>query len=174
MVAITLGCGRRKPQGQLAELSDTDLIDSLGRTLVLHAGTETWWSGATFTGNYRSDDRWLCQQVIGLDIDHYDTLGQHAPLSEEAAQVLRETLPQAPCTWTHMTPRGARLIVLLDKPIIDQLMYPLAWQALCTRIAPWVPKLPVGSLRIDETCKDLSRFFWAPRATVAGIARGVA
>ena len=172
MTALTFGQGKRRPQGQLVELDSSDLRGSLKSLLVDHTGVETWWSGAVFNDNYRQNDRWISQQVIGLDVDYSDPIGQHAPLTDEARQVLVAAFPGAPCAFAHLTPRGARLIVVLDKPIVDRLMFPLAWSSLHAHLSLWVPRVEVGSLEIDKTCRDLARYFWAPRATVDGVARG--
>lgn len=171
-LAITIGRGKRKPQGELVELDESSPAESLGLLLSQHVGVEAWWSGAVFTEHYRHSDRWISQQVVGVDVDYHDSLNQHSPLTEEARLALVAHLPSAPCTWAHLTPRGARLVVLLDTPIIDQLMYPLAWSSLTAHLTRWLPKLTAGYLRIDDTCRDLARYFWTPRATVDGVVRG--
>lgn len=171
MIAVTVGRGQKKPQGELVELDENNPVASLGLLLSRHTGIETWWSGAIFNDHHRSNDRWVSQQVIGIDVDFHDALEQHAPLTEEARSALTAALPSAPCTWTHLTPRGARLVVLLDTPIIDRLVYPMAWSSLTAHLARWVPKIAVGCLRIDDTCRDLARYFWTPRATVGGFSR---
>jgi hypothetical protein len=169
--SITCGRGKRRPQGELVELDEGDLVSSLGLFLSQHAGDDAWWSGANFTDHYRHGDRWISQQVIGLDVDYRDAVGQHAPLPPPTVEILSEALPHSPCAWAHLTPRGARLVVLLDTPIVDQLVFPLAWQALHARVLPWVPSVEVGSLELDHTCRDLARYFWSPHATIAGAQR---
>jgi hypothetical protein len=169
--AITFGRGKRRPQGALLELDEGDLVSSLGLFLENHLGEDAWWSGAVYTGDYRHGDKWISQRVIGLDVDYLDAVGQHAPLNEPATEALSDALPLAPCTWGHLTPRGARLVVLVDAPIIDRLAFPLAWQALYTRLSQWVPKVEIGKLEIDRTCRDLARYFWSPKATIADAVR---
>lgn len=172
MIALTIGRGKKRPQGEPVELDESNPTAALGFLLSQHTGIEAWWSGAVFTDHHRSNDRWVSQQVIGVDIDYHDTLGQHAPLTEEARTALRTTIHPALCAWAHLTPRGARLITILDSPIVDRIMYPLAWASLTTRLSRWVPKVSTGSLRIDDTCRDLARYFWSPRATIDGVVRG--
>jgi len=171
-LAITVGRGQKRPQGELIELDEKNAVDSLGQALSEHTGIEAWWSGGIFLNCHRSIERWLSQQIIGVDVDYHDPLDQHAPLTDEARESLAGALPKAPCTWGHLTPRGARLVVLLDTPIIDRLMYPLAWSSLIAHLGQWLPKIEVGTLRIDQQCRDLARYFWSPRATVGGVARG--
>jgi len=171
-LSVTIGRGKKRPQGELVELDDSSPAASLGLLLSQHTGIEAWWSGATFTDNHRSNDRWISQQIIGVDVDYHDTLGQHAFLTEEARKALRTAIPSALCAWAHLTPRGARLITILDSPVVDRGMYPLAWASLTTRFSRWVPKVSTGSLRIDNTCRDLARYFWSPRATIDGFVRG--
>jgi len=172
MCLLTVGRGQKRPQGELVELDDDDLTSSLDRVLSQHTGIEAWWSGGIFADNRRSIDRWLKQQIIGVDIDHSDALGQHAELSDEARQALLGALPAAPCALAHLTPRGARLIVALDAPIVDRLAYPRVWKSITDAIVPWIPKLTIGSLALDVACRDLARYFWSPRATVGGVVRG--
>lgn len=166
--AITLGRGKKRPQGELVEF---DTYEDLDRILALHTGVEAWWSGGIFTENKRGNDRWLSQHVIGLDIDHHDHIGQHTPLTELARQQLEAALPNAPVSGCHITPRGARLVVLLTTPIVDPVAFPIAWASMRAKVMTWLPKIEVGSLRVDEACRDLARYFWAPRATVGGIVR---
>lgn len=169
--AITLGRGKYEAHGDVAELGN-DVVTSIAELLSEHTGVEAWWSGGVFRDNHRTNETWIAQQIIGIDVDHHDPLGQHAPLSPEASQLLRQQLPLAPSTWQHPTPRGARLIFVLDEPVIDERLFPMAWQWCREQALSWLPNLEVGSLRIDPSCKDLARFFWAPLATVGGIARG--
>lgn len=169
--AITLGRGKREARGKRVELG-SDVGISLAEVLSEHTGVEAWWSGGIFNNNHRTNDTWIGQQVLGIDVDHLDHLGQHAFLTPEARQTLEAELPKAPCAWRHLTPRGARLIFVLDTPIVDERFFPSVWKWFLQQAFQWVPKLEVGSFHIDPSCKDFARFFWAPLATVGGIARG--
>lgn len=170
-IVLTVGRGRRRPMGARVEIDPTSPVDALGLALSLHDGEDGWWSGGAFVDDRRANDRWCAQQVLSVDVDHHDPLGQHAPLTDEATATLVEALRVAPCTLWHLTPRGARLVFLLDVPIVDKATYARAWKSLAARWSAWCPRLSLGELRVDDQCKDLARFYFTPNATVDGIRR---
>lgn len=165
------GTKKPKAEGFRIELDPLAPIESLGLFLCLHQGIDAWWSCATYTDDYRKNENWQSQIALSVDIDHHDTLGQHAPLSEEARKLLEEAFPRAPGTWGHQTPSGARVIAFLDQPIVDASVYTRVWEAFVARVSVWCPRLSVGELRVDTTCGDLARFYYTPRSTAKGVKR---
>jgi hypothetical protein len=165
------GAKKPKAEGFRIELDPSAPIESLGLFLSLHQGRDAWWACATYTNDYRENENWQNQIALSVDLDHHDALGQHAPLSDEARKLLEEALPTAPGTWSHLTPSGARVIALLDQPIVDASVYPRVWGAFIERVRAWCPSLTVGELRVDTACKDLARFYYTPRATAKGVKR---
>lgn len=159
--SITVGRGLRRPAGEPCNISAAPL-ELLRVVLEQHDGDEAWWSPGIFADAKRSNANWRAQFVMAVDIDAEDPLGQHVepdvPLDFEGV----------PCTYAHATPRGARLVFLLDRPILDRDAYPRAWLELVKRVESWLTQ---PGFAVDRQCKDLARFYWTPRATVSGHAR---
>lgn len=159
--AVTIGNGLRRPGGDLFNISEAPL-EMLRVMLETHDGAEAWWSPGIFADARRSNDRWRAQFVMVVDVDFEDAMGQHV------APDVPLDIAGAPCTHAHATPRGARLIFLLDQPIVDRAAYPRAWAAIVERAQAWLTQ---PGFVVDKQCKDLARFYWTPRAHVEGVAR---
>jgi len=159
--AVTIGRGLRRPGGDLFNISEAP-FEMLRIALEEHDGPEAWWSPGIFQDAKRSNDRWRAQFVMVVDVDHEDAMGQHTAPEEPL------DLAGAPCSYAHTTPRGARLVFLLDRPIVDKASYPRAWASIVERAERWLQQ---PGFVVDKQCKDLARFYWTPRATVEGFSR---
>jgi len=159
--AVTIGRGLRRPGGDLFNISDAPL-EMLRIMLEGHDGDQAWWSPGVFQDARRSNDRWRAQFCMVVDVDFEDAMGQHVEPPEPLE------LKGAPCTYAHVTPRGARLIFLLDKPLVDRASYPRAWSTIVDITQRW---LTSPGFVVDKQCKDLARFYWTPRALVDGVQR---
>lgn len=169
-IELTYGKGRTRARGARVELDPTAPVDALGVFLAEHVGDDAWIAPATYRGDHRKQPNWQAQRVLSLDIDYYDDLGQHAALRGVDRTAVEAWLPSSPCTWGHVTPRGARLYFLLDVSIVDAAAVVRAQSELARRLV--LPSLERGQLVIDQKCvKDGARFYFAPRATVDGVER---
>lgn len=162
--AVTIGRGLKRPGGDLFNISESP-GEMLRIALEQHDGPEAWWSPGIFADARRSNDRWRAQFVMVVDVDYEDAMGQHVAPPEPL------DLTGAPCALAHVTPRGARLIFLLDRPIVDRAAYPRAWAAIVERAERWLSQ---PGFVVDKQCKDLARFYWTPRATVESSPRTAA
>jgi hypothetical protein len=166
--AVTLGKGKQRPQGALRELAEWTPA-ALAELLAAHVGTEAWWSFHAWEGDYRAAVKWRRSWGIALDVDTPD----HRPLtvaerSELDAAARAGTLPGH---LFHLTPAGARLILMLPEPLNDGPRYRAAWRAFAARARQALDAIGLHELRVDESAGDLARFFYAPKATAKGIDR---
>lgn len=149
---------RTRAQRQHVE-SVRDLAIFIGRL----TGTEAWWSGHLWAEDTRRVANWRSSQVIVVDVDwHQDD--RHA----EPPDDVREQVVQIDCSLWHHTPRGLRVVYVLDLAVGDATRVQLLQKAAARRIT--LSGLPEG-YRVDEQATDLARLVYAPRATVAGVER---
>ena len=164
---VTLGLGVRRPQGRRVALDPADPVTDLARILNQHRGDEAWWSPSVFDCDHRSDASWQCATVLGVDVDfHRD--GKHVEVSAEALQcVARLTLPG---TLWHPTPRGLRVVGLLDQTIVEASKYEHAATVFAGEVANALSC--VRGLHVDfGASADHARLLFTPRATARGVER---
>lgn len=182
-VHVTVGDGVRAPQGRRVEVSRNpdSLADLLGRGLV-----ESWWSGHLWTGDYRLKDRWERAGVIAIDVDGTWREKELRPgkkrldraeVPEEAhAQFLERLVSDWSGRWSlaHTTPRGARLVWILEEDLTDRGAIDGAIR-LCSALAGGVIAgilVDGGEYEVDTKANaDLARLYYTPTAEVGGVVR---
>jgi hypothetical protein len=133
------------------QLDASDLLDVVytGRAITTH-----------HRNNWRATENYLCGQHIGLDFDTEDTRSTLAHLDNDKFVARYAAFVHTTISHTPDHPR-ARVIFLLDQPIIQPKNYALAASALL-----WL----FGTA--DRQCKDVCRFFYgAPGCDVEYINR---
>jgi hypothetical protein len=71
-----------------------------------------------------------------------------------------------------MTPRGLRLIALLDRRIKDAALFERATASFCAAACEWVLREGLDGLEVDVGCSfDRARLLYSPRSVVGGITR---
>ena len=164
---FTLGVGRRSSRGMRVTIPAAKLAD----TLAAHAPgrAEAWWSVHVWEGDHRGKERWQAASGICLDIDH-EVDGVHcAPPPETRAQ-MDDAVQAMPGSLFHHTPRGARVIFVLDAPCRDQSLYLRACEGAIRLVSRAIAHIPSYKIDRKASC-DLARLMWAPTTTVDGQAR---
>ncbi|MCK6549540.1 hypothetical protein L6R52_27120 [Myxococcota bacterium] len=113
-LTITVGAGRKNPQGRRVEVED--LAEFLSSQ---PAAIDAWWSGHLWRGDYRLKEGWEATTAIVLDFDHRDAAGEHSSPPEDRASRLIDARLEDVCSFWYATPRGFRAAFVLDEPITD-------------------------------------------------------
>lgn len=153
-------------------------LEAFAAELEALKGKPWLWSPHTWHDDKRGKGNWEAASCIALDLDYSDADGTHtatpADAVERYAAALRELPPvlAAGEVLSHHTPRGARLVLLLDAPITDRELYARAATAAGEQVTWW---LEASGLRgqtgragyaLDEgALLDLARVLWTPNAT---------
>ncbi len=104
-------------------------LEAFAAELEALKGKPWLWSPHTWHDDKRGKGNWEAASCIALDLDYSDADGTHtatpADAVERYAAALRELPPvlAAGEVLSHHTPRGARLVLLLDAPITDRELY---------------------------------------------------
>ena len=120
--AITVGQGKKEPQGRIVLLVGADPVTALQVALDGQAAKpERWWSTHVWREAYRGTDRWLSACAIGVDVDYQDDSGNHTETPADIAAQLAglAAAGKVPGNLFHLTPRGARIVYVLDVPTGD-------------------------------------------------------
>lgn len=168
--AISLGAGLTNPRVDRLDLDGLNPHLSLGAALHLHSGHEAYWTPSTFNGP-RSKATWTGTNVLAVDVDHEGAHKGHVwPWCDRLRA--RRALCRAPGSWAHATPRGLRIVALLDAAITDPEMFARASLVYCARVRSWIESEGIVGLIVDEKAScDRARLLWSPRATVDGVPR---
>jgi len=194
---ITLGAGKDKPQGRREFVSEKPDAAALVKVLeLLPTGeTEGWWSPHVFRQDYRRQRDWVGAAAVAQDLDYYSDKGNHVKLPDRILSRLDELWACLPsCLW-HPTPRGVRLVAVLDRFETDAATYEKAARGMARGVAARLADAgllatkrqivrrtpqrgersvvrPCGGLWVDESViADRARFLYSPSACVDGVDR---
>jgi hypothetical protein len=140
----------------------------------LPGGEEVWWSPNLWRGDRRSAKRWEGACAVVLDLDFHDAAGRHCTCPDDARRGFDENAHRLPINLVHPTPRGARLIILLERAVSDHELYVRATTGAMATIENVLAAIRLSAEKgragyaVDAAARDLARFFYAPRATVSG------
>lgn len=170
--SITLGAGNRSTKGQRATMTS---VEDLARALTSNpTEIEGWWSGHLWQNDSRRKPvQWEASQVVVVDCDYHDRTGKHATRPGELDLTL------VPCSFSHLSPRGARFGFVLEQLVTDpEIMSRLARaagalvnQALAAggELADRDEKgKPVSGYLADAQTQDLARFMYRACTVVKG------
>ena len=146
-----------------------------------------WWSPLTWEPDTRKKDTWEAAAAIAVDLDFgamvWDVAtGRELQKHTEAPQESREALERAglPGCLFHHTPRGARLVFVLQPPITDPDEYERAYAGACEvsrrvlECAGLLAGRDKAGYAADPATDDLARCFYTPCALVDGKQRNAA
>lgn len=176
---ITVGAGRTRPQGDLLLASGPDPVLALQHALNdLPSWQEQWWCGSTFRADYRKESNWQRSDLVGVDLDYRDDAGNHAAVPAEFKDRLSPRLPFLPGNVAHRTPRGYRVLFVLDRPVHDVATWRRAARGAASLVSSSLVAHRLGAgtcpgrkagLSVDQGAStDPARLWWAPRAVVDG------
>lgn len=188
---ITVGAGRTNPQGRAVDIAigDDDPIEAWRVALSSIPPAEcAWWSPHVWSRDYALADDWIGAHAAAVDLDYEDPrLGRerHTDVSREAWADLYSMAQDGdlPCNLLHPTPRGARAIVVFDRPSTNRDEMAAAVRGAAETIAAALQRAGIdahvprggGKVRagfaVDRSCFNLKALFWAPRCTVGGSPR---
>ena len=179
---ITIGAGRKKPQGKRQTFTDWTPAN-VARAVSDLRGRDAWWSlnrwqaGKALdsrTGklvdrpdDYKHGDLWTASTGAVLDLD---TVGK-AMLPDDVHQLVEEAAREGmlPANLMHATPHGIRLARLYDRPVHDPELHFRLWDEFEADVQAALARLGV-SLESDAG-RDLGRMVFAPNAEVDGEVR---
>ena len=167
MLAITVGAGLSQPTGTYTRVPEPS-IDSLARILSeLPAATEQWWSGHLWKDNLRRANLWQATCVLVTDID-YESDGDPFPEHRDALAEMA-TSGSLPGSLFHLTPHGARIAFVLDRPYSERRDVLAAAEAVNSIVGDAIAGT---GYKLDATCtRDLARLFFTPNARAKGVPR---
>jgi P4 family phage/plasmid primase-like protien len=185
---LSTGAGRMNPQATRIALEGlgAKLAGALAHKLEqLEPSLEVWWSPHTWHGDYRESSRWRATSAVVFDLDYHGGDGAHSAPSDRVSIALLKAARagKLPGNVFHVTPRGARLVAILVNPITDPELLSAAVEGACVEVHRALEELGLHAHRcergkwrdgyaIDEgAAYDRARFFYAPRASVAGVHR---
>ena len=128
-----------------------------------------WWSPHVFDRCTRSQKLWLSSAVICFDLDNEPTPGAHVALTPELMRELECNTPTCGNLW-HFTPRGMRLLFVLNEQCKDQDLYLKAAKGAETLVQTWLASAPgLEPLKNDsKVFKDCARLLFPPNGLVNG------
>ncbi len=171
-IAITVGAGRRVPQGKRLPVSENPCVRSVVDALdALPTTADSWWSPHLWEGDYRGGARWLGASLVVLDLDYIDADGEHAAPPAEALASLKAAVASSIANLWHTTPRGARFVTVLERTISEPEEYQAVQRGVVDQTRKLLERMGVPGYRVDDAALDLARVFFAPRARVDGVAR---
>lgn len=167
MLAITVGTGLTQPTGTYVKVPDPD-VDSLARILSeLPSVTEQWWSGHLWKDNLRRANLWLATCVLVADID-YEADCEPYPEHRDALVEMANS-GTLPGSLFHLTPHGARVAFVLDRPYSEKRDVLSAAEAVNSILTDAIAGT---GYKLDGGCtRDLARLFFTPNAKAKGIVR---
>lgn len=112
---------------------------------------------------------WASACAVVIDIDFYDDKGEHTAPPSERRSVVESAALALGATALHQTPRGGRAVWLLHVRCEDRAAWGAASQHLCDQLDSVLQGTGFKSDRAAS--EDVARIFWAPHATVDGVAR---
>lgn len=180
--AVSIGRGRATTSYRRVALElDGWGAEALTSELERLSGAEWVWSAHTWRDDARGKDAWEAAACLAVDLDYGDDTGTHDFVSDDVRARFDEALRALPFelahgeVLAHHTPRGARLVLLLDAPVTDRTVFARAATSTNALLTRWLAGAGLlgGERRAGYTVDfkallDLARVLYAPNATVEG------
>lgn len=172
--AISCAAGKLNTQAKRVALTETDrLVEALKQAIEsIPPQPEAWWSGHCWDGG-RSIEHWTQSSAIVLDVDYYDQDGNHTETTEAAALAFADVAANGdlPGNLYHGTPRGVRLVFLLQRPEQDPQKVDRAAAGAVELAENAIREHQLEGYHVDRSATDRARLYYAPRSVVDGIQR---
>ena len=146
----------------------------------LPSAIESWWSPHTWERDRRSGRGWVAACAVVLDLDFHDDKNRHSEPASAVRNELRAANSSAAGNLFHDTPRGARIVFVLDRPTSNREAYTQAVSGAAALVSSVLEAHDLHScaqhagFAVDPAVKDFARFLYAPRAIVDDQARDAA
>lgn len=110
---VTLGRRLHLPQAKRVSLG-LNTPESLAATLASRGGVGAWWSPHLFASDYRTSDNWEGTSLLACDVDYYAAppRGHSVAPVDVVTKLVGAAMPG---DLFHLTPRGFRLVFVLDR-----------------------------------------------------------
>ena len=139
---------------------------------------ESWWSMAVFKNQRRSAKNWVLGHGFVIDLDYKNEDGEHAAPPDAARQAMMSAAftNDFGANIFHETPRGARLIYVLDHPVDNADVWKSASKAVAKQAAKVLANAALSpdnrgnnGYEIDDSvAKDCAKLIYLPNAVVNG------
>lgn len=181
--AFTLGKGIHTTSAvEILLPSGVSRVEAIHQVLCSQeAAVEGWWSMAVFENRRRSARSWVLGHGFVVDLDYQNENSEHAAPPDAARMAMLDAVFEGVfgANLFHETPRGCRLIFVLDTPVdnVD------TWKAASKAVGKMVDTAlrdrtlnPDQSGRngyqVDSTVQnDCAKLIYLPNAVVKGVAR---
>lgn len=158
---------------------------SLARMLEQKPAEERgWWSVHVWRGSRRQQNAWELAHGVVVDIDFYDTEGNHAPKDQASAEAITIAAlsNDFEANIYHDTPRGVRLVYVFERPIRSANVWTRISGEIFTHVSTRLNTLSLaattegrrhfGGFKVDESVQfDRAKLIYAPNSIVEGVAR---
>lgn len=166
VLTFTVGAGVTRHKGHEVTCALHELAQVLNAQPLEPEG---WWSLSRFHEGYVENDSWRSSQGVLVDVDTVP----HAPVTftlEDLRSAARAAGALCPANVVHMSPRGFRLVYVLDAPVDVLAEWDHAAAGAVQLTRAWLGKLgPLAAgLAVDECSEKQAQLFFRPRALVAG------
>lgn len=166
------------PQGRTRTVSLAQVLEQKP------AEDRGWWSVHVWRGSRRQQNMWEMAHGVVVDIDFYDTEGNHAPKDQASAEALAVAILSGDfeANIYHDTPRGVRLVYVFERPIRSANVWTRVSGEIFTRVSTRLHSLSLaattegrrhfGGFKVDESVQfDRAKLIYAPNAIVDGYPR---
>lgn len=159
--------------------SGTPRVDAIHETIATQTpSVEGWWSMAVFKNQRRSAKNWVLGHGFVVDLDYQNENAEHAAPPEAARQALLNVvfMNEFGANMFHETPRGARLVFVLDQPVDNADVWKAASKAVAKKVAKALESAALspdnsgknGYEVDDSVAKDCAKLIYLPNAVVGG------
>jgi hypothetical protein len=169
--------------GERRGLRPACLVEDLQRVLAeAPSSLEAWWSPCLWTNDRRASLAWEVASCCVVDLNYIDAAGVHvAAQGEQLERLIFLAATSLDASLWHRTPRGARIITVLNDPEIDPALWMQACEGMGIQIKTWLGEndlscdRAVGRAGYETSSSEsdllMSRFLYTPKSLVAGIQR---
>lgn len=173
---ITLGPAGHFAKGTISTIDRNP--DALVEVLNNHQGHRAWWAPKVWKDDHRTNDNWLLSSALVADVDWTGPDGKHLPKgvdskapAEAHAALLEALTGRWAAGWSlaHASPRGARLVWILEDDLTDVLSYAKAQKLVARLAGGFCTGIAINGWTFEEDAKtrDMAHMFYAPRASTA-------
>jgi len=136
------------------------------------ASWNPWWSPHVWRQDRRLGDDWESSSMVVFDLDHEPIPGQHASLTDDVRKSVLASPPSCGNVW-HFSPRGMRVVFLLQEVCRDRAEYAKIARGASRLIQKWIDSNPsLSVLKNDPSVfKDYARLVYPPNAVISGVSR---